>query len=162
MVIDEIRRADAFGWKKVDEGEFDCAGYEKKINEVMDTVPSFTLITLDGNNAPHPRAMSLKAHDGVERVWFATHHSSEHGANIKRNPRVTIFFNNISGGESLMLTGTAHEEKDPENMKKCWREFYKNIFTKGFDDPEYFPIRIEPDSGYYSRGVYAVKFSVTR
>lgn len=160
MKINEVRKITENGWKPAETSEFSVKEYEGKIENVMSEVPSFTLITLNDNGMPEARAMSLKACDGIKRVWFATHRSSEHAAKIMKDPRVTIFFNSISANESLMLSGPVHVEYDRENMKKCWREFYKTIFPKGFDDPEYLPLRIEPDSGYYSYGGVKIKFSV--
>lgn len=148
MKIVEIRQVTDQGWHTLqDYSRMDYC--KKRIGDILDKVPAFTLITCDGSGHVEARGMSLKAHQGSEKLWFATHRSSRHAADLLANPQATLYFNDLENYEGLMLSVTAFEEESEEMKKACWRDFYESVFPGGISHPEFMAFRLETIRGNY-------------
>lgn len=98
--------------------------------EIMETSKTCALITQDKDGISRVRTMDPFAPEEDFTVWFGTNSSSRKVTQIKRNPRVTLYYLNEDQNGYVTLHGLAQivdvsEEKE-KHWKQEWQEFYPN------------------------------------
>ncbi len=111
--------------------------------EIMSAVKTCALITLDEENRPRVRAMDPFLPESDFTVWFGTNPNSRKVAQIKKNPKVTLYYLENESNGYVMIHGTAElvnvqEEKD-KRWKPEWEAFYPN------KKEDYLLIKVTPD-----------------
>lgn len=111
--------------------------------EVMTSAGTCALITLDQEGRPRVREMDPFLPESDFTVWFGTNPRSRKVAQIKMDPRVTLYYPDTDGSGYVMIHGTAqlvNDEKEKENRWKVeWEPFYP-------DKPEdYLLIKVTPE-----------------
>lgn len=100
----------------------------KAAKEVMDLSRYCALITLDSSGHPQVRTMDpfRPAEDLV--VWMGTNANSRKVSEIRRDPRVSLYYQAPDGGGYVVIQGNAYLTDDPDKTeqywKKEWDEFY--------------------------------------
>jgi len=119
--------------------------------------------TVDGDGYPQIRAMAnlkckaeypeleqvFAGHEGDFLMYFATGTRSVKMGHIKANPKVSIYFCDAKGMQTLLLGGTAKAVSDEKLKKAIWQDRWTKHFEGGVDDPEYAVISVKPD---FARG----------
>lgn len=103
----------------------------------LDDVPSET------------RPMSVAQADDEGNLWFLSGKSTNKNQDIAADPRVQLFFANVSDQEYLTIFGTAVEVHDKAKIKELWNPIAKAWFNEGVDDPELCALRIAPQDAFY-------------
>lgn len=98
--------------------------------EIMSAAGTCTLITLDQEGRPRARVMDAFLPEDDFTVWFGTNPKSRKVAQIKNDPRVTLFYLDQDASGYVMIHGQAQIVDDPiekqERWKDEWEAFYQN------------------------------------
>ncbi len=122
--------------------------------EIIKSTPFCALVTVDSTGQPQVRTMNPFPMGDETVIWFATSRNSRKVTEIKRNPKVSVYFADHAQAKGYVnITGTAVIIDDKELLVKMKREYWENI-------PDwqniFVLIRITPktlDVINYSRGI---------
>jgi len=96
--------------------------------EIMATARYCALITLDSTGQPYARTIDPFLPDEHMVVWFATNSSSRKVTQIRRNPRVTLYYFDREGPGYVTIYGTARLVDDPIEKAKRWKDEWKAFY----------------------------------
>ena len=128
------------------------------IIELMDLSEACYLTTIDQDNFPQTRAMLnlrnlsqypklipfFNAHNDDFGVYFTTNTSSQKVAQIKNNPRVSVYYSKPSEWRGLMLGGNIKIVGDPDLKKRIWQDNWTMYYQKGPVDDDYTILELKP------------------
>jgi general stress protein 26 len=122
--------------------------------EMIEETPYCVLITLDASG--HPRARTMDAYPVGEDmvVWMGTSTATRKVAEIRNDPRVTVYFADPEHHGYVAIYGTAKLVDSPEEKDKRWKEEYANYFPEGKES--YILIAVTPhriEVTDYSKGI---------
>ncbi len=122
--------------------------------ELMATQKYCALITLDETGRPSVRTMNPFPPDEDMSVWFATKDVTRKLEQIRRDPRVTVYYSDHQQAIGYVaIQGRAELVTDMTVIKKRWREYWKTAFP---DPKSIVLIRVVPeklDVLYYKKGM---------
>lgn len=95
------------------------------------------------------RPMSVAQVDDEGHLWFLSGRTSKKNQDIQVDPRVQLFFANVSDQEYLTVFGLASEVNDKSKIEEIWNPIAKAWFNEGVDDPDVSALRIVPENAYY-------------
>jgi general stress protein 26 len=80
-------------------------------------------------------------------------------AQIRANPKVSVYFCNPSQFHGLMLGGEIEVVTDAELKKQIWQDGWEIYYPGGADDPEYTILRLLPAfaKGWSGKGPFGFK-----
>lgn len=111
--------------------------------EIMTTARYCALITRDSAGRTNARAMDPFAPETDLTVWFGTNSRSRKVREIRRNPRVTLYYFNRENQEYVVLTGIARLVSDPTEKVKRWKDEWKAFYPNRATD--YLLIKVRPE-----------------
>lgn len=76
-------------------------------------------------------------------VWFGTNSRSRKVREIRRHPRVTLYYFNRENQEYVVLTGVARVVNDPKEKVKRWKDEWKAFYPNRATD--YLLIEVRPE-----------------
>lgn len=98
--------------------------------EIMTSAGTCALITLDDEGRARVRAMDPFTPEEDLIVWFGTNSNSRKVDQIKKDPRVTLYYLDADASGYVMIYGIAElvdDQKEKEKRwKKEWDAFYPN------------------------------------
>jgi general stress protein 26 len=110
--------------------------------EIMDTANYCALITLDEEGRPRVRVMDSFKPEEELIVWFGTNPNSRKVAQIKNDPRVTLYYLDNDASGYVMIHGMAQLVDDPIEKERHWKDEWKSFYPK---KPEgYLLIKVVP------------------
>ena len=102
----------------------------KAAHEIITSAGTCALITLDDQGRSRVRTMETLIPEVDFTIWFGTNPKSRKVDQIKRDPRVTIYYLDSDESGYVMLYGKAeiiHNKKAKEtHWKENWEAFYPN------------------------------------
>src|ERR1044072_1511252 len=101
------------------------------------------LITLDSSGRPQARTVDAFAPDENMVVWIGTNPRSSKVAEIRRNPRVTLYYFDRETQAYVSIYGTARLVNDPREKAKRWKEEWKDFYPDRAKD--YLLIAVTPE-----------------
>lgn len=125
---------------------------EKAIEKLKELVKhnSICMFATKLDEAPfETRPMSVAQVDDEGVLWFLSAKSSRKNHEIVTDPRVQLFFANVSDQEYLTIYGNAAETNNEQKIKELWTPIAKAWFTEGVDDPDISAVRVTPQDGFY-------------
>lgn len=114
--------------------------------EVMKEARYCALITVDDSGRPQARAMDALPPEGNLTVWLATNPKSRKVAQIRKDPRVTLYYFDPSAQAYVTLFGRARLVDDPAEKQKRWKPGWEAFWPdrdKSFLLVEVTPERLE-------------------
>ena len=99
--------------------------------------------TLGDQGEPHIKAVEVVHSDGLKALWISTHTSSEHVAQLERDPRACLYFvyhDNIPW-RGLSLVGNVEIRRDTETRERLWVDGWERHYPLGVTDPNYSVLR---------------------
>ncbi|HLH05754.1 MAG TPA: pyridoxamine 5'-phosphate oxidase family protein [Terriglobales bacterium] len=97
--------------------------------EIMTAQQYCALITLGEDGRPVVRTMNPFPPDDNMIVWFATSTSTRKAQQIRRDPRVTLYYADHAKATGFVaLSGTAVLVDDQAEIKKHWRAYWDSAF----------------------------------
>ncbi len=110
-------------------------------------IVSFGTIGLDG--WPNVRVLLVAARDGVDTIWFATGADSKKIAELKANPKATIYGYDGEAMQEFRLFGQVDMRTDAEARQKIWRDDFIEHFPGGMDSPDMVVLQFKTESGFF-------------
>jgi len=110
--------------------------------EIISTARYCALITLDSSGRPQARAMDPFQPDENMVVWFGTNSRSRKVAEIRRHPRVTLYYFDREGQAYVTMSGIARLVNDSREKAKRWKDEWKDFYPDRAKD--YLLIEVTP------------------
>ena len=96
--------------------------------EIMASARYCALITLDSSGNPQARTLDPFPPDENMVVWLGTNPRTRKVAQIRRNPRVALFYIDREAQAYVTITGTARVVNDPIEKAKRWKDEWKGFY----------------------------------
>jgi len=116
----------------------------KAAGELMGKARFCALVTVGHDGHPQARVVDPFAPEGDMTVWIATNPVTRKVAQIKKDPRVTLFYFDPAGPGYVTLLGTAEVVKDATEKAKRWKEDWGAFYTDKNRGDDYVLIRVRP------------------
>ena len=135
---------------------------EKEIKQeslkLMETADTAYLATVDGDGFPQVRAMGnlrnkeqypalsgmFEGHESDFLIYITTDTASGKFAQIKANPKVSVYFCDSKKIKGLLLIGQIELVTDKEVKKQLWQDGWEMYYPGGVDGDEYNIFRLLP------------------
>lgn len=111
--------------------------------EIMTVARYCALITLDSSGRPQARTLDPFAPDENMVVWLGTNPRSRKVAEIRRNPRVTLYYFDREAQAYVTMSGTARLVNDPKEKARRWKDEWKDFYPDRAKD--YLLIAVRPE-----------------
>ena len=111
--------------------------------EIMTSARYCALIT-NGSGGVNTRAMDPFPPEDDMTVWFGTNSRSRKVRDIRRHPRVTLYYFNRDNQEYVVLSGVARVVNDPKEKAKRWKDEWNSFYPNRAKD--YLLIEFKPDT----------------
>jgi len=111
-----------------DRANFNSDSLVSAARQLVAITPYCTLITLDSTGLPDARTMEPFSPEANMVVWLGTNINSRKVKQIKRDPRVTLFYASPNASGYVVILGNAFFVNDSVKKqiywKKSWEKFY--------------------------------------
>ena len=111
--------------------------------EIMTSAGTCALITVDREGRPRVRTMDPFLPESDLTVWFGTNPGSRKVDQIRKDPRVTLYYLGEDGSGYVMIHGMAQLVNDREEKEKRWKAEWEAFYPGRPDD--YLLIRVTPE-----------------
>ncbi len=126
--------------------------------QLLETAEAAIVTTIDPDGFPQTRAMFnlrrreqfpglaglFKKHRDDFLVYFTTNTSSPKTAQIKVNPRVSVYYHKPSEFRGLMLSGEMEIVTDSNVKESVWQPGWEMYYPGGVHDPDHTVLRLVP------------------
>jgi len=111
--------------------------------EIMTAAGTCALITLDEEGRPRVRVMDPFLPESDFTVWFGTNPKSRKVNQIKKNPKVTLYYLDSDASGYVMIHGKAQLVDDQKVKEKRWKDEWEAFYP---NKPEgYILIKVSPE-----------------
>ena len=110
--------------------------------EIMITTRYCALITTDNRGHANARTMDAFAPDENLIVWFGTNPASRKVSEIRRNPRVTLYYFDRESQAYVSIQGLARLVNDRAEKARHWKDEWKAFYPDR--DKSYLLIEVRP------------------
>ncbi len=111
--------------------------------EIMNAARFCALITLDESGRAQARTMDAFPPEDDMTVWFGTNPRSRKVSQIRRNPRVTLYYFDPQSQGYVTLFGTARLVNDPKEKKVRWKDAWVEFYPDR--EKDYILIAVTPE-----------------
>ena len=111
--------------------------------EIMLAARYCALITVDETGRAQARTMDAFAPEEDMVVWMATNPKTRKVAEIRRDPRVTLYYYDGASQSYVTIAGRAQLVNDPAEKQKRWKEDWKAFYPDR--DAGYLLIAVTPE-----------------
>jgi general stress protein 26 len=111
--------------------------------EVITAARYCALITLDAKGRAQARTLDPFPPDENMVIRLGTNSRSRKVAEIRRNPRVTLYYFDREGQGYVTIQGTARLVNDPKQKTRWWKEEWKAFYPNR--DKDYLLIVVTPE-----------------
>ena len=122
--------------------------------DIIETSRYAALVTLTESGAPRARTMDPFEPDSQFVIWMGTNLSSRKVEELRRDPRVAIYYQDPGGAGYVTLEGVARLVDDVVEKARRWKEEWAQFYTDR--EATYLLIAVEPirlEVVNYRRGV---------
>ena len=110
--------------------------------EIMQSAGNCALITLDEEGNPRVRAMDPFAPEEDLTIWFGTNSRSRKVDQIKKDPRVSLYYLDKDASGYVIINGKARLVNDPNEKEKRWKAEWEAFYPDKNED--YLLIEVTP------------------
>jgi general stress protein 26 len=110
--------------------------------EIMAATRYCALITIDSSGRAQARTMDAFAPDEKMVVWFGTNPLSRKAGEIRRHPRVTLYYFDRENQAYVTIHGTARVVNDAQEKVRHWKDEWKAFYPDR--DKSYALIEVRP------------------
>lgn len=111
--------------------------------EIMVSAGTCALITVDEEGRPRARVMDPFLPESDFSVWFGTNARSRKVDQIKKDPKVTLYYLNRDASGYVVIHGTALLVNDQEEKEKRWKAEWEAFYPNKGED--YLLIKVSPE-----------------
>ena len=90
---------------------------------------------------PNIKAMIKAENQGLRTIWFSTNTSSKRVAQLRRDPRASVYFVDVQNWMGVMLVGNMELLQDMESRQRLWSPGCERYYPLGVTDPDYTVLR---------------------
>ena len=112
--------------------------------ELMRSAGLCALVTLDAGGAPQARAMQPFPPEKDLTVWMATNARTRKVDEIRKDPRVTLYYLAPDGTGYVTLRGRATVVDDPAEKAKRWMPSWEAFYEDANRGSDYVLLRVTP------------------
>jgi len=112
--------------------------------ELMRAAGLCALVTLDASGAPQARAMQPFPPEQDLTVWMATNARTRKVDEIRKDPRVTLYYLAPDGTGYVTLVGRAAVVDDPAEKAKRWMPTWDAFYEDANRGSDYVLLRVTP------------------
>lgn len=118
--------------------------------------------TLDGEGSPRVISMIAAEKEGLRTIWFSTNTSSEHVAQLEKDPRASVHFAQWESEpwRGLTLGGRMDVLRDRASRERLWEDGCERFYPKGVDDPDYTVLRFTAEWGKFYQFGTKMRFDI--
>jgi len=116
----------------------------KAARELMEKARYCALVTNAESGYPQARAIDAFAPEGDLTVWIATNPATRKVAEVRRDPRVTLYYYDPAGPGYVTLQGKATVVADPAEKANRWKEDWTAFYKDKNRGEDYVLIRVTP------------------
>ncbi len=95
-------------------------------------------------------------------AWLGTNTSSVKTGEIRRDPRVCLYYAGLASWQGLTLTGTLEEVMDREVKASLWMKGWEMYYSGGLDGGDFTVFRFRPERGRYYHGRSVTAFDASQ
>jgi len=110
--------------------------------EIMTAAGTCALITIDAEGVPRVRAMDPFGPEEDLTVWFGTNSRSRKVEQIKKDPRVSLYYLDEDASGYVIIHGRARLVNDPKEKEKRWKVEWEAFYPDKTKD--YLLIEVTP------------------
>ncbi|NOY37497.1 MAG: pyridoxamine 5'-phosphate oxidase family protein [Chlorobi bacterium] len=110
--------------------------------DIMKNAGTCALITLNDEGQARVRAMSPFLPEKDFTIWFGTNPESRKVEQIKKDPRVTLYYLDNDASGYVTIYGTAQLVNDPKEKEKHWKEEWDAFYPDRQEG--YLLIKVKP------------------
>ncbi|HBT78589.1 MAG TPA: hypothetical protein DEB39_17085 [Planctomycetaceae bacterium] len=129
--------------------QLDAAETRDRILNAFDKIPFVSFGTFGSNGWPNVRVLLVAAKDGIETIWFATGNTSSKIAELKADPKATIYGYDGEAMQEFRLYGKVEMLTDVASRRKIWKDDFIEHFPGGVDSPDMVVLRFDTESGFF-------------
>jgi general stress protein 26 len=96
--------------------------------EIMESSRWAALVTLAESGAPHARTMDPFPPDSQFVIWMGTNRLSRKVAEIRRDPRVLVYYQDPGGAGYVTIAGSARLVDDPVEKERRWKSEWEAFY----------------------------------
>jgi general stress protein 26 len=96
--------------------------------EIITAARYCALITTERSGGAHARTVDPFAPDENMEIWIGTNPRTRKVAEIRRNPRVTLYYFDREVQAYVSISGIARLVNDPKQKAKHWKDEWKNFY----------------------------------
>ena len=111
--------------------------------ELMASVETCALITLDDEGRPTVRTMDPFLPESDFTVWFGTNPKSRKVAQIKKDARVTLYYLGSNSSGYVMIHGIAEIVDNQKEKEKRWKSEWEAFYPNKLED--FILIKVSPE-----------------
>ena len=111
--------------------------------EIMTAAGTCALITIDKEGRPRVRVMDPFLPESDFTVWFGTNPKSRKVDQIKKNPKVTLYYLDSDASGYVMIHGIAQLVDGKEEKEKYWKDAWEAFYPNKPED--YLLIKVSPE-----------------
>lgn len=111
--------------------------------EIMTTTRYCALITTGRNGRAQARTMDAFTPEADMTVWLATNPRSRKVAEIRRNPKVTLYYFDRESAAYVTIYGTARLVTEKAEKARRWKDDWKAFYPDR--DKSYLLIKVTPE-----------------
>ncbi|MEN8124842.1 MAG: pyridoxamine 5'-phosphate oxidase family protein [Bacteroidota bacterium] len=115
----------------------------KAAREIMTSAGTCALITLDKEGRPRVRVMDPFLPESDFTVWFGTNPKSRKVSQIKKNPKVTLYYLDPDDTGYVMIHGRAQIVNEQKEKGKRWKVEWEAFYPNKPED--YLLIKVSPE-----------------
>ena len=112
--------------------------------ELMKKARYCALVTIGGDGHPQARAIDAFLPEEDMTVWIATNPITRKVAEVRKDPRVTLYYYEPAGPGYVTLLGRAVVVSDPTEKAKRWKEDWAAFYKDKNRGDDYVLIRVTP------------------
>jgi general stress protein 26 len=96
---------------------------------MIEATPYCALITLDVNGHPAARTMDPFPPEENMVIWFGTNKDSRKVQEVKKDSRVSLFYEDSRGVGYVLIKGNAFLVDDPVKKKVYWKDEWNQFYS---------------------------------
>ena len=116
----------------------------KAARELMEKARYCALVTIGGDGHPQARTIDAFPPEDDMTVWIATNPVTRKVAEVRKDPRVTLYYYEPGGPGYVTLLGRAVVVSDPAEKAKRWKEDWAAFYKDKNRGDDYVLIRVTP------------------
>ena len=93
--------------------------------------------------------------------WLGTNTSSRKVAQVRRDPRVCLYYSDLSTFEGITLSGRLEEVHDGAVKGALWMKSWDMYYKGGIDGGDFTVLHFVPERGRYYHGLRVVEFDAS-